>query len=425
MRNVVARGLVVLTVVAAVVPRPVHAMHHVFSSSVDRFEVDGNVYGAFDGTPDFVDDFNGTLAPEWTVLLGTAVEANGAVALKNPGTDLNIGGVSVDDSNIEQEDAVTDGGGSFTAKTYWLPTIPVPGAEFHFQLYTLSNIIVSAGMSVSSEPSVTLALVHVLGGSTANDVGYTVPINAADITGQIVLRLSYDDATNMLSGAFSLDGGSTFQTPFPAIHIFTDVSSAEFLLGAGFFNAPAATTTTTTSTPTTTSAPTTSTTLASVGHALPLQRIQLHDSGAPSTGTFQYIGHDHAPSPIAVVGSPDVFGATLAVRIDGQSTCFHLSPSGWTRLGTQGFKYRQPGLPSRVAQIKKSKKGDLLLKFIARGFVSLVPPNPGTRADVNFHLGYGDSYCSSSLGGAVGPNDALTFRVKNAPAAACAIPACP
>jgi len=420
MHNLVARGLVV-GLFAVVAPRHALAMHHVFSSSVDRFEADGNVYGTFDGTPDFVDDFDGTLAPEWSILLGTAVESNGVVALENPGTDFTIGGVSVDVSNIEQEDAVTDGGGNFTATTYWLGALPVPGAEFHFQIYTLSGTIVSAGMSVGSDGSITLAQLHVAGGNPANDAAYTVPTAPADLTGEIVLRLSYDDATNMLSGSFSLDGGSTFHSPFPALHIFTDVSDGEFLLGAGFFSSSPTPTTTTTST----QASTTSTTAVSATHAVPLQRFQLRGSGAPSTGRLQYVGHDDAPVAIGVVGAPDLYGATLAIRLDNQSACYDLPTSGWTRVGASGFKFRQRGLPSRAAQIKKNKNGDLLLKFVGRGFVGLVPPNPGTRADVNLHLGAGDSYCSSTLGGTLGPNDGRTFRVRNAPAATCAIPACP
>ena len=91
------------------------ASHHVFSHSVDRFEVDGNVFGPFDGTLDYVDEFDdGTIAPDWTQLLGTSVESGGVVMLKNPGTDYTIGGVSVDVSNIENEDAVVDGAGDFT-----------------------------------------------------------------------------------------------------------------------------------------------------------------------------------------------------------------------------------------------------------------------------------------------------------------------
>ena len=57
-----------------------------FSSSCDRFEVDGNAFGAADGTSDFVDEFtSATLAPNWALLLGTVVQTGGALVAKNPG----------------------------------------------------------------------------------------------------------------------------------------------------------------------------------------------------------------------------------------------------------------------------------------------------------------------------------------------------
>ena len=102
--------------------------HHVFSSSVDRFEVDGNTFGPADGTLDYVDEFdNGAIAPDWVQLLGTAVEAGGVVTLQNPGTDYTIGSTTFDVSNIENEDPVVNGSGNFTATAYWLPTLAADG----------------------------------------------------------------------------------------------------------------------------------------------------------------------------------------------------------------------------------------------------------------------------------------------------------
>ena len=154
------------------------ASHHVFSHSVDRFEVDGSAFGPFDGTLDYVDEFdNGTIAPDWTQLLGTSVESGSVVTLKNPGTDYTIGGVSVDVSNIENEEAVANGGGDFTATSYWLPMLPTTDQVFHFQLYELGVIIESVGLSVGSAsvaippaiagPSITQQLTQI-GGSFGN-----------------------------------------------------------------------------------------------------------------------------------------------------------------------------------------------------------------------------------------------------------------
>jgi len=56
-----------------------------FSSSCDRFEIDGNTFGPADGTLDFVDEFDsGMLAPNWTVLLGSAQETGSDVIVHSP-----------------------------------------------------------------------------------------------------------------------------------------------------------------------------------------------------------------------------------------------------------------------------------------------------------------------------------------------------
>jgi len=47
------------------------------------------------------------------------------------------------------------------------------------------------------------------------------PITAASITGDIVLELRYDDATHAATAAYSLDGGTTFATPFSPLPIET------------------------------------------------------------------------------------------------------------------------------------------------------------------------------------------------------------
>jgi hypothetical protein len=72
---------------------PARAFHTVFHFMVDRFEVDGNTAGPFDGTPDLVDEFenSATFADRWRILFGTAYEGNGLLHLTNPGTHFNPG----------------------------------------------------------------------------------------------------------------------------------------------------------------------------------------------------------------------------------------------------------------------------------------------------------------------------------------------
>ena len=51
-----------------------------FSSSVQRFEADGNAYGSADGVFDLVDEFDdGVLSPNWAPLIGTALESGGVM----------------------------------------------------------------------------------------------------------------------------------------------------------------------------------------------------------------------------------------------------------------------------------------------------------------------------------------------------------
>lgn len=66
----------------------------------------------------------------------------------------------------------------------------------------------TAGLYVSFTRSV---------GDIENTVAQNVAIDPADITGDVLLRMSYDDAADELSAAFSLDGGTTFQAPFASV----------------------------------------------------------------------------------------------------------------------------------------------------------------------------------------------------------------
>ena len=87
---------------------PVHA--GTFSSSCDRFEVDGNAFG-----PSFVDDFNAALGPNWALLLGTAVETGGVLVARDPGFSVQLGAVPFEISTVENAlHDIGNGEGSFT-----------------------------------------------------------------------------------------------------------------------------------------------------------------------------------------------------------------------------------------------------------------------------------------------------------------------
>src|SRR5262249_17743217 len=66
------------------------------------------------------------------------------------------------------------------------------------------------------------------------------PIDPAAITGPVVLRLAFDDATNVATTSVSLDGGATYQSPLTPTQIFDGHTTATLLLGADPQAAPAA-----------------------------------------------------------------------------------------------------------------------------------------------------------------------------------------
>jgi hypothetical protein len=389
----------------------------VFSSSVDRFELDGNPLGLADGTLDFVDEFDdGTIAPHWTPLLGTAVEADGVVTLRDPGTVI----LGLDVSNIELEGDIDNGAGDFTASTYWVPAVPLPDREFHFQLYTLGALIESAGLNFNNltvatppaiaGPSITCQLTQI-DGQGFHSLSYaTVPVDPQAITGQIVFRLALDDATDHMTCSFSLDGGATFQS-FAPIPVFVGVSSGEFLIGAGSTGG---------------GGPPPPPTQQLVG----TKQLLVKNASAPSGRRVVYQVKEPRGSGHALVGDPRTGGATLHVQLDGVAQCFAMPASGWSGSGLS-LKYADPfgaSGPVSAAQLKSQGGGSVSIKVVVtgrNGAVNLVPPNPGVQADTHLSIGGGDEYCGSTAGGTLKPNTAKVFKGKNAPApAACDVGPC-
>jgi hypothetical protein len=392
------------------------ASHHVFSSTADRFDADGNVFGPFDGTLDYVDEFDdGMVGPDWSPLLGTSVESGNQVTFQNPGGDITLGTTSFDVSNIENEDAIEDGMGNVTLRSHWLPVLPNPGAEFHMQLYGVGATIESAGLAVGNGTAgayVAQQLSHIVYPSgftnVSNDV---VSINPVDITGQIILRMTVDDGANTATGSFSLDGGGSFQSPFPAMPIFGALSDYEVLLGAGVFEEV-------TPGPTPTPAPVPPQMLRS-------KMLLVKNGGGPTSRKVIYKGEQD----LGTLGIPIGPGATFLLRIDGQVQCFTLPSSHWTPH-LHGFTYAdKEGTfgPVKSVKITNTLHGGLKVKAKISGHlgaITVIPPNPGVEAETNLAIGV-SQFCGSSVGGTISPNTAKIFRVKNAPAPGACNLVCP
>ena len=221
-----------------------------FSSSVQRFEADGNGYGSADGVFDLVDEFDGgTLAPNWSILLGSAEESGGVLRLHDPGVTEHLVALAQEISAVEGAVELGNGDGNFTITSYWDPA-PLPtNRQFFFQLYGIGASVEAQGLTVNNFDAANAAAAGApvgysigrertfpLGGDpTVQDY---VAIDPSTITGPIVLKMTFDDATDLLTCSFSLDGGLTFQTPFAPIQAFEVVPDAEVLLGAAALPEP-------------------------------------------------------------------------------------------------------------------------------------------------------------------------------------------
>src|SRR5262249_19375466 len=153
---------------------------------------------------------------------------------------------------------------------------------------------------------------------------------------------------------------------------------------------------------------------------LSTQLLLLTNPGLPYQRKIVYGVKEPAPSDDYVVDNPIVAGATFAMVVDATAQCFHMPAAGWG-FSNGGFRYRDPhGAygPVKLALIHRTLRGALVAKIPITGFggpIDLVPTNPVTQASTNLHFGATD-YCGSTAGGTLGPNDARSFKAKNAPA---------
>jgi len=149
-----------------------------------------------------------------------------------------------------------------------------------------------------------------------------VPLDPATITGPVVFRTHVDDAAKLAQASFSLDGGATFQSPFPPTPVFQDTTMARVLLGADPHAAPSLPTTTIrTSTTTTTTLPGCQATPFRVRRASIVLDFAREGRDAVSlTGTL--------PLPGVVAA-----GQTVTVDVGGVQRTFQLDATGRGRVG--------------------------------------------------------------------------------------------
>ena len=401
-----------LAALMLIVAVPAHAAGS-FSASVDRVVIDGNVFGPKDGVPDVVDEFdNGVIGPDWHVLVGSATEEGGVLKVHDPGLDVTfVPGVILHVSEVEYGTECDNGAGDFTTDASFVSGLPALGQQIHYQLYSLGNGVESAGINItqSSPPTrYTVAQdVTFLLGAVGTPQHDEVDIDPNDVTGAIVMRMSFDDASDTMTTSFSLDGGLTFQSPFPPMHIFQANADGELLVGSSTAES-------------TTPPPPPS------AQMVATRSLALKNPGTPGGRRFTYEIRD--PSA-GVTGATPASGATLNVAVGGTQQCFHLPAPGWSTTHS-GYKYSDRGGlygPVKQAVIKRTHSA-FLAKIVALGKldggIALTPPGPSSTT-LSFGAIGNAVYCGSSAGGSVNPDTVKAYRVKNAPPPpSCGIPTC-
>ena len=206
-----------LALSALLLAQPAAAFHTVFDFSIDRFEADGNMLGALDGSPDLVDEFDAP-SSDWYTAYGTSSVSGGRLHVQNPGEHFpGPDGTTLDFTEVAGQRHVGTGHGDFTATAVFDAQIPPEGHFYHFTLYTFGGGLYFNelfGVDIQTLNGVTrieqhLVILNLSAGiySTVQTEGRT--ITADDLGAQVHFRVTYDDDTATMVSAFSLDGGVT------------------------------------------------------------------------------------------------------------------------------------------------------------------------------------------------------------------------
>jgi hypothetical protein len=216
--------------------RPAFGFHTFFHFQVDRFEADGNVFGPRDGVPDFVDDFTGdSYAPDWIHLFGTVSVSGGSLHLQNPGEHFSVG-FPVDVSEVWSNAVVSLPMGGVTVTSYWVAPTLTLGSSLHMTLALTGSdghdefVGLHVQNNASSGPTIGLHFLEIAGQDWQPLQVESVPYDATAASDRIALRLVLD--AGMVTGSVSLDGGTTFTTPFTPGVVLPHIVSGRVMLGA-------------------------------------------------------------------------------------------------------------------------------------------------------------------------------------------------
>lgn len=214
-------------------------------TQLERFCVVGNLPSST------CDEFDNGVIEPWEIFEPTIVEAGGVVTFSSPGEvqpPFVWGNLEITAEFSYLGDAVpfevSAGNGDFTATSEWRPNLP--GMNQHYGMNLGYEFADESGDEediaihlYNFEPGVAELLAIppgvgiFFGSDAALESRQGVLINKVNVTGNILLRLNFDDAANSFNAAFSLDGGTSFQTPFsPVASRMADPSPGVWSFGA-------------------------------------------------------------------------------------------------------------------------------------------------------------------------------------------------
>jgi hypothetical protein len=162
-------------------------------------------------------------------------------------------------------------------------------------------------------------------------------------------------------------------------------------------------------------------------------RLQVKDPSPDASRRKVVIQAKERPTDVGTLSDPRIAGATLQVVLSGGTPAgasYPLPAPNWETSGYgYGYRYSRPSSapptdPVLRAFIKKSPSGLMQMKVVLRGATNLVPPNPGSEAQIFLDVSGGDRYCTA-FGGAAGGVEILDTAEQWKIAAAGAEGPCP
>ncbi len=228
-RAVCATGVCVNVLLCSVAPVLADPNFASYQYQVDSFKVIGNDPG------NEIDEFDDNVLNGWFIEECTAVESGGFVTLMTPGQPSGpseFGGIFIEGerSSIYTLDTrfdVTGGNGNFMATSRWAKAVPGLNQFFGMELTifwgeTKQEFAEEIGLNIINfEPTIAdalgipsgLAMWFLKSDATVTEF-QVVPISEKLITGDILFRLSFIDATDEITAEFSLNGTTFFKREF-------------------------------------------------------------------------------------------------------------------------------------------------------------------------------------------------------------------